>query len=420
MPASAPRNAARALALLAAGLVLALAPAARADEALDIRLGRDVLPTFQRVRLHLDPDKRSYTGNVHVELKVANATDTVRFHAEGQKLTRVTLRQGTDSITVNRVTGDHGLQTLVATRKLAAGPATLDIEFTHLYGTRASALQGEPREPRLPVHAVRVGRRARGVPVLGRACFKFPYRLVLEVPAAQEALTNMPVEGTTAQEGWKTLTFKRTPPLPSYLLAIAVGPFEYTPVTGTKIPTRNRHLPGTEAARRHHRAEHPQAARRPRALVRDSVPVREAGFGRGARVRIRRHGEPGSSRSATKCCGWTGQRSTSQRRTNANVICHEMAQHVVRLPVTMRWWNDLWLNESFATGWRPRSPTSLPAYARLERPQRIQQVKEGDSQPSHARDPRQHHSSARASERGSRIFFFLLFFSTARATRCCP
>src|SRR5262249_58691699 len=88
------------------------------DEALDVRVGQDVQPTFQRVRLRLDPDKRTYSGSVHVDLKVANATDSVRFHAEGQKLTRVTLRQGGDSITVTRISGDHGLQTLATPGQL--------------------------------------------------------------------------------------------------------------------------------------------------------------------------------------------------------------------------------------------------------------------------------------------------------------
>ena len=39
-------------------------------------------------------------------------------------------------------------------------------------------------------------------------------------------------------DGWKTLTFARTPPLPSYLIAFAVGPFETVAVPGTRVPTR--------------------------------------------------------------------------------------------------------------------------------------------------------------------------------------
>ena len=87
------------LAVLVAGLSLAaLSAPARADEAPDVRLGRDVVPGFQLVRLKLDPDKRSYSGSVHVELRVERATDTLRFHADGQKLVRVSLAQGSDSV----------------------------------------------------------------------------------------------------------------------------------------------------------------------------------------------------------------------------------------------------------------------------------------------------------------------------------
>src|SRR5438046_7115509 len=125
---------------LAAVSMLVFAGTTRAEEAADARLGRDVVPTFQLVRLKLDPDKRSYSGSVHVELRVARATDTLRFHAEGQRLTRVALTQSGDTVAATRTTGDHGLQTLALARALAAGPATLDIEFTHLYGTRAVGL----------------------------------------------------------------------------------------------------------------------------------------------------------------------------------------------------------------------------------------------------------------------------------------
>src|SRR5262249_55195393 len=184
------------------------------DEALDVRVGQDVQPTFQRVQLRLDPDKRTYSGVIHVDLKVANATDSVRFHAEGQKLTRVTLRQGGDSIAVTRITGDHGLQTLATARRLAVGPATLDIEFTHLYGTHAVGLYKANRDERGYLFTQFESDDAReAFPCWDEPCFKFPYQLVLEVPSAQEAITNTPPESTTEKDGWKTITNKRTPPL---------------------------------------------------------------------------------------------------------------------------------------------------------------------------------------------------------------
>src|SRR6187399_721397 len=122
-----------ALALLAP---LALATAVRAEEAPDVRLGRDVIPTFQSIRLHLDADKRNYSGSTHTDLNVAKATKVVQLHAEGQQLKRVSLRQGADTIHVAVERGDRGLLTLTADRALAPGKASLEIDFTHSYGTK--------------------------------------------------------------------------------------------------------------------------------------------------------------------------------------------------------------------------------------------------------------------------------------------
>jgi aminopeptidase N len=52
----------------------------------------------------------------------------------------------------------------------------------------------------------------------------------------------------------------------------------------------------------------------------------------------------------------------SQRRRRAEVILHEMAHMWFGDLVTMRWWNDLWLNESFATYMAYLSMTSATRF----------------------------------------------------------
>jgi alanyl aminopeptidase len=367
-------------------LALAWAVPARAAEAPDVRLGRNINPTFQLVKLKLDPDKRSFTGTVHVELKVANATDTVRFHAEGQRLTRIALTQGGDSIATTRAAGDHGLQTLTLARALKPGPATLDIEFTNMFGTRAVGLYRALRENRGYLFTQFESDDAReAIPCWDEPCFKFPYQFVLEVPTAQEALSNTPPESTSEHDGWKTITFKRTPPLPSYLLAIAVGPFEYTPVAGTRIPTRvitclgEKHLAGTTAE---------IAPKLLAGLERwfgipypfeklDLIAVPEFAYGAME--------NPGLITFRDDLLLLDGANaSTSQRRSNASVTCHEMAHMWFGDLVTMAWWDDLWLNESFAD-WMAAKITDevFPQHKDgLSDLQRIQTVRQSDTQPS--------------------------------------
>ncbi|HEY6193792.1 MAG TPA: M1 family aminopeptidase [Candidatus Eisenbacteria bacterium] len=386
MPATARRFVLRALAAAGACLITVVPAATRAEEAPDVRLGRDVLPTFQRVSLKLDPDKRSFSGSVHVELTVARSTDTLRLHADGQRLTRVRLAQGGDSVSTTRSTGDHGLQTLAAAHALKVGPATLDIEFTNLYGTRAVGLYRALHENRGYLFTQFESDDARGAfPCWDEPGFKFPYQMVLQVPSAQEAVTNTPPESTSEQDGWKTITFKRTPPLPSYLLALAVGPFEFTPVPGSKLPIRvitcqgEKHLAATTVE---------IAPRLVAGLERwfgipypyeklDLVAVPEFAYGAMENAGLITFRDDLLLLDGANA-------SVAQRRSNAAVICHELAHMWFGDLVTMAWWDDLWLNESFAD-WMAAKVTDevVPQYKDgLADLQRVQTVRQSDTQPS--------------------------------------
>ncbi len=389
----------RVLLVLVAFLVLAVAAPAHAAQALDVRLGDAIAPTFQRILLKLDPDKRSYTGSVEVALRVARATDTLRFHAEGQRLGRLVLRQGADTVAFTRVTGEHGLQTLVLARPLATGEASLTIAFTHLYGTRAVGLYRALREQRGYLFTQFESDDAReAFPCWDEPGFKFPYQFVLEVPATQEAFTNMPEERREEHDGWRTITFARTPPLPSYLLALAVGPFETVPVPGMRVPTRVITCRGQSALTAVTVETTPRILA---ALERwfgmpypfaklDLIAVPEFAYGAME--------NPGliTFRDELLLLDPAGA-TLGQRRSSASVIAHELAHMWFGDLVTMAWWDDLWLNESFAD-WMAAKITDevFPVFRDgLSDLQRIQGVKTSDTQPS-TRAIRDHTTSSAA------------------------
>jgi len=76
----------------------------------------------------------------------------------------------------------------------------------------------------------------RAFPCWDEPSFKIPYRVILQVPEGLTALTNTPIDSRTAADGWETIDFAETPPLPSYLLALAVGPFDRLPMDGLSVP----------------------------------------------------------------------------------------------------------------------------------------------------------------------------------------
>src|SRR5207302_2817438 len=72
--------------------------------------------------------------------------------------------------------------------------------------------------------------------------WKTPWTVTLVVPTGQQAFSNAPIhEVRPHPDGTRELEFEPTPPLPSYLVAIAVGPFETVDagvVGKAKVPAR--------------------------------------------------------------------------------------------------------------------------------------------------------------------------------------
>jgi alanyl aminopeptidase len=337
-------------AAMAAALFCAVAVCAHAEDAADQRLGFDVMPRYQSIRLHLDPDKRSYTGEVRVDLDVVKSTNIIRLHADGQKLTRVTLLQGADTIAVERANGTSGLLTLTAAKPLKTGAAKLEIAFTHMYGTRAVGMYRVVKENKGYLFTQFEDTDARqAFPCWDEPCFKFPYQFTLEVPAKQECLTNTPVLHESTAEGWKTIEYAKTPPLPSYLLALAVGPFEFTPIPGMRIPTRIVTVQGQSRLTGTLVKETPalfNALERwfgiPYAFDKlDLIAVPDFAYGAME--------NPGAITYRDDILLVDPNTLTpGQLRRMDSVHAHEMAHQWFGDLVTMAWWDDLWLNESFA------------------------------------------------------------------------
>ena len=96
-------------AVLSFATCAAAAPLAAAELADPGRLGRDVVPTFESVRLVLDPAQAEYTGTAHVDLKVARPTATFGFHAEGPVLSALKLRGAAGEVPLRHTVGARGL-----------------------------------------------------------------------------------------------------------------------------------------------------------------------------------------------------------------------------------------------------------------------------------------------------------------------
>jgi alanyl aminopeptidase len=331
-------------------LLLPLPEPSEAGATPSSRLARDVVPTFERVSLTLDPREDRYSGRVRISLRVDASTDSFRFHAEEMDLRELSLTGPGGAVGTRWRTGARGLVTVTAAPPLQRGAYTLSIGFENDFDKRTAGLYRLTTGGKdYAFTQFEADDARRAFPCWDEPSFKIPYQFVLTIPSGDLAVTNTLPERTTPAGDSKTITFRRTKPVPSYGLAIAAGPLETVPIPGLPVPGRVVFPQGdprlTEIAVR---MTPPLLSALTRYFGRpypyeklDLIAVPEfwpGGMENPGAITFRDDAlllDPASA-------------SVGARSQLARYLAHEMAHMWFGDLVTMKWWDDLWLNESFA------------------------------------------------------------------------
>jgi alanyl aminopeptidase len=341
---------ARSLALAVIPAVLTASAPAHAARTTE-RLGPAVVPVSQEVFLELDPARTEFTGSTTVVLEVRESVDRFRIHAEGMEVTRAELvPEDGERRTVSLSSPADDVLEITSDRELAPGSAALELEFTARFGTKSAGLYRVEYEDNAYLFTQFESDDAReAFPCFDEPGFKIPFRLTMAVPEGLLAVTNTPPESESVAGGVRTTVFRATPPMPSYLVAIAVGPFETVEIPGMSVPGRVV-VPAGKAGLAGAAAE----------TTPPLLAAAERWFGRPMPyekldlIAVPKFW-PGAMENAGAITYRDqillldpSQDTPSARRTLASITAHELAHQWFGNLVTMQWWDDLWLNESFA------------------------------------------------------------------------
>ncbi|MGZ3407184.1 MAG: M1 family metallopeptidase, partial [Polyangia bacterium] len=193
----------------------------------------------------------------------------------------------------------------------------------------------------------------RVFPCFDEPSFKVPWKLTFHVKKAHVALANAAV-ATEADEpnGMKTVTLEESKPLPSYLVAFVVGPFEL--VDGGRAGRGNTPIRfivprGRAAETRYAREVTPRIVVElekffdmPYPWGKLDVAVVPRFWGTMEHPGIVALGQPLTLIKPT-------EEGLHRKQSYANIAIHELAHYWFGDYVTCRWWNDTWLNEALGS-----------------------------------------------------------------------
>ncbi|KAI0192671.1 peptidase family M1 [Xylaria flabelliformis] len=201
----------------------------------------------------------------------------------------------------------------------------------------------------------------RAFPCFDEPRLKATFDFQIETPEDQVALSNMPVKSVTkSRDGFQTVSFERTPVMSTYLLAWALGDFEYVEAfterryNGKQIPVRVYTTRGLKEQGRWALEHAPKTIDLFSESFGIDYPLPKSDL---LAVHEFTHGAMENWGLVTyRTTAVLFDEKTSDARYKnrvAYVVAHELAHQWFGNLVTMDWWDELWLNESFATwaGW---------------------------------------------------------------------
>ena len=328
------------------------------------RLGEEVTPKKYTLDLTIDPAKDTFSGKAVIDVEVAATTHVIYLHGEELTVKSAKFVRRDESFPAEARAGENGGLALVFAPDLAAGPGKIEIEYeapldevpTGLYKVKESTgsyafTQFEPLEAR------------QAFPSFDEPRFKTPYQVTMRVPTGQLALTNTPETSRKTEGEWDVFEFSESKPLPTYLVAFAVGDFDVVEAPADAIPNVPLRLIATKG----------KGALGQWMLDKTPILLQQLSEYFGAPYPFQKLdivAVPNFSAGAMENVGLVTFRETlllidpetasvSERRSAMSVMTHELAHMWFGNYVTLPWWDELWLNEAFATWMAHRVITNI-------------------------------------------------------------
>jgi len=324
------------------------------------RLNRQVVPSAYRIFLTPDLEAFSFAGRVEIDVEVATATNAVTLHAIELALGTATVTLDGTTHTASSITFDEKYETatLHFDSPLPVGTGVLAIDFDgilndQLHGFYRSTYKDDSGTSHtIATTQFEHSDARRAFPCWDEPSFKATYQVNLTVPSHLAAYSNSPaLSETDLGNGQKSIAYKPTMKMSTYLVAFVVGPFEETAALDVDgVPLRIVYPKGKAGLSDLAMDSGAHALRffskyfdipYPGEKL-DMLAIPDFAFGAMENLGCITYRETALLVDPKKG-------SIAEKQRVAEVVAHEIAHMWFGDLVTMEWWEGIWLNEAFAT-----------------------------------------------------------------------
>jgi len=327
------------------------------------QLGNAVVPTHYDLDLTILPSRETFSGTVAIDVEINEPAPVIWLHGNRLDVSKVSLTtpDGTEINAAYEQAHETGVAKVSLESTPPTGPATLHFVYTAPFNQSLEGLYAVEDAGEAYAFTQFEATSARlAFPGFDEPAFKVPFDIAVTTREGNAVITATPeAMQEPAGEDLVRRVFETTKPLPTYLIAFAVGPLdvvEWEPLPPTDV--RDRQIPLYGVATRGKGDQLTYALENTHGILESlesyfgrPYPYRKLAiiavpdFAAGAMENVGAI----TYREQLLLLGDGSQVSPGRKRAYARVHAHELAHQWFGNLVTPKWWDDIWLNESFAT-----------------------------------------------------------------------